>query len=143
MLCILPPGNLGGKIRQPIPELLGQRPLVHVDRDSIGLAAAILHGGGVGHGIGEVHRFTAARCQGLDTVCGDNRGQLRHICAAGQCDGNGIGGVVHRTDHTADGEAGDALGRRRGSLPLAGDSHIARRHGKASVGDGLGFAALY
>ena len=55
---ILPPGNLGGEIRQPIPELIGQRPLVHVDRDSIGLAAAILHGGGGGHGIGEVHRFT-------------------------------------------------------------------------------------
>ena len=42
MLCILPPGNLGGKVRQLVPELIGQRPLVHVDRDSIGLAAAIL-----------------------------------------------------------------------------------------------------
>lgn len=54
---ILPPGNLGGEISQLIPELIGQRPLVHVDRDSIGLAAAILHGDGVGHGIGEVHRL--------------------------------------------------------------------------------------
>ena len=43
---ILPPGNLGGEIRQLIPELIGQRPLVHVDRDSIGLAAAILGGDG-------------------------------------------------------------------------------------------------
>lgn len=135
MLCILPPGNLGGKVRQLVPELIGQRSLVHVDRDSIGFAAAILHGGGVGHGIGEVHRFTAARCQGLDAVCGDDGGQLRHIRAAGQCDGNGIGGVVHRTDHTADGEAGDALGRRCGRLPLAGDGHIACRHGKAVACD--------
>ena len=54
---ILPPGNLGGEISQLIPELIGQRPFVHVDRNSIGLAAAILHGGGVGHGIGEVHRY--------------------------------------------------------------------------------------
>ena len=41
---ILPPGNLIGKVRQLVPELIGQRPLVHVDRDSIGLAAAILGG---------------------------------------------------------------------------------------------------
>ena len=57
---ILPPGNLIGKVRQLVPELIGQRPFVHVDRNSIGFAAAILHGGGVGHGIGEVHRFTVA-----------------------------------------------------------------------------------
>ena len=43
---ILPPGNLIGKVRQLVPELIGQRPLVHVDRDSIGLAAAILGGDG-------------------------------------------------------------------------------------------------
>ena len=43
---ILPPGNLGGEISQLIPELIGQRPLVHVDRDSIGFAAAILGGDG-------------------------------------------------------------------------------------------------
>ena len=42
LLGILPPGNLIGKVRQLVPELIGQRPLVHVDRDSIGLAAAIL-----------------------------------------------------------------------------------------------------
>lgn len=57
MLCVLPPGDLVDEVRQLIPELIGQRPLVHVDRDSIGLAAAILHGDGVGHGIGEVHRL--------------------------------------------------------------------------------------
>ena len=39
---ILPPGNLIGKVRQLVPELIGQRPFVHVDRNSIGLAAAIL-----------------------------------------------------------------------------------------------------
>ena len=132
---ILPPGNLGGKVRQLVPELIGQRPLVHVDRDSIGLAAAVLHGGGVGHGIGEVHRYAVTGRQGLDAVGGDNRGQLRHICAAGHGDGNGIGAVVHRTGHAIDGEAGDALGGRCGRLPLAGDGHIACRHSKAVTGD--------
>ena len=39
---ILPPGNLIGKVRQLIPELIGRRPFVHVDRNSIGFAAAIL-----------------------------------------------------------------------------------------------------
>ena len=46
LLGILPPGNLIGKVRQLVPELIGLRPLVHVDRDSIGLAAAILGGDG-------------------------------------------------------------------------------------------------
>ena len=41
---ILPPGNLIGKVRQLVPELIGQRPFVHVDRNSIGLAAAVLGG---------------------------------------------------------------------------------------------------
>jgi len=132
---ILPPGNLIGKVRQLVPELIGQRPFVHVDRNSIGLAAAILHGGGVGHGIGEVHRLAVTGRQRLDAVGGDNRGQLRHICAAGHGDGNGIGAVVHRTGHTVDGEAGDALDSRCGRLPLAGDGHIARRHSKAVSGD--------
>ena len=130
---ILPPGNLIGKVRQLVPELIGQRPLVHVDRDSIGLAAAILHGDGVGHGIGEVHRLAVTGRQGLDAVCGDNRGQLRHICAAGH--GDGIGGIVYRTGHTVDGEAGDALDSRCGCLPLAGDGHIACRYSKAVTGD--------
>ena len=132
---ILPPGNLGGEISQLIPELIGQRPLVHVDRDSIGLAAAILHGGGVGHGIGEVHRLAVTGRQGLDAVGGDNRGQLRHICAAGHGDGDGIGGIVHRTGHAVDGEACDALGGRRCSLPLTTDAHITIRHDKAVVGN--------
>ena len=43
---ILPLGNLIGKVRQLVPELIGQRPLVHVDRDSIGLGTAILGGDG-------------------------------------------------------------------------------------------------
>ena len=91
---ILPPGNLGGKVRQLIPELIGQRPLVHVDRNSIGLAAAVLHGGDVGHGIGEVHRHAAAGRQRLDAVGGDDGGQLRHIRAAGHGDGDGVGGAI-------------------------------------------------
>ena len=138
---ILPPGNLGGEISQLIPELIGQRPLIHVDRDSIGLASAILHGGGVGHGIGEVHRLAVTRRQGLDAVGGDNRGQLRHICAAGHGDGDGVSGIVHCTGHAVDGEACDARGGRRGSLPLTTDAHITLRHGKAVVSDFHCFAA--
>lgn len=122
---------------QFIPELIGQRPLVHVNRDSIGLAAAILHDGGVGHGIGEVHRYAVTGRQRLDAVCGDNRGQLRHICAAGHGDGNGIGAVVHRTGHAVDGEAGDALGSRGGRLPLAGDVDVTGRHLEAVIRDNL------
>ena len=138
---ILPPGNLIGKISQLIPELIGQRPLVHIDRNDIGLAAAILHGGGVGHGIGEVHRLAVTGRQGLDAVGGDNRGQLRYIRATGHGDGNGIGAVVHRTGHAVDGEACDARGGRRGSLPLTTDAHITLRHGKAVVSDFHCFAA--
>ena len=134
---ILPPGNLIGKVRQLVPELIGQRPFVHVDRNSIGLAAAVLHGGGVGHGIGEVHRYAVTGRQRLDAVGGDHRGQLRHISAAGHGDGNGIGAVVHRTGHAVDGEAGDALGSRGGRLPLAGDVDVTGRHLEAVIRDNL------
>ena len=138
---ILPPGNLGGEIRQLIPELIGQRPLVHVDRDSIGFAAAILHGGGVGHGIGEVHRFAAARCQGFNAVCGNDRSQLRHIRAAGHGDGDGIGGIVHRTGHTVDGEGRNAVDGGAGGLPIAGDADVTAGHLEAVSGDRLVLSA--
>ena len=138
---ILPPGNLGGKVRQLIPELIGQRPLVHVDRNSIGLAAAVLHGGGVGHGIGEVHRYAVTGRQRLDAVCGDNRGQLRHICAAGHGDGNGIGAVVHRTGHTVDGEGRNAVDGGAGGLPIAGDADVTAGHLEAVSGDRLVLSA--
>ena len=88
---------MGGEIRQLIPELVGQRTLVHIDRNDVGLSTAILHGGRIGHGVGEVHRYAAAGRQRLDAVGGDDGGQLRHIRAAGHGDGNGIGAVVHRT----------------------------------------------
>ena len=77
---ILPPGNLGGEISQLIPKLIGQRPLVHVDRDSIGLAAAILHGDGVGHGIGEVHRLAVRRGSPPSGVRSRHRLRLRPRC---------------------------------------------------------------
>ena len=77
MLCVLPPGDLVDEVRQLVPELVGQRTLVHVNRDSIGLGAAILHGGRIGHGVGEVHRLAAAGGQGLDAVGGDSGSQLR------------------------------------------------------------------
>ena len=84
---ILPPGNLGGEISQLIPKLIGQRPLVHVDRDSIGLAAAILHGGRIGHGGGEVHCLATTGREGFNAVGGDRGSQLCHIRAAGHGDG--------------------------------------------------------
>ena len=98
--------------------------LVHIDRNDIGLSTAILHGGRIGHGVGEVHRLATAGRQGFNAVCGNDRSQLCHIRAAGHGDGDGIGGIVHRTGHAVDGEACDARGGRRGSLPLTTDGVV-------------------
>ena len=139
MLCVLPPGDLIDEVCQLVPELINQRPLIHVDRDSVSLGAAIFHGDHVGHGVGEIHCLAAARRQGLDTVGGDSGSQFCHIRAAGHGDGDGVSGVVHRANHAIDGEAGDTFSGRCSSLPLIGDRHIARRHGKEVVCDGFGF----
>ena len=96
MLCVLPPGDLVDEIRQLVPELVGQRTLFHVNRDSIGLGAAILHGGRIGHGGGEVHCLATTGREGFNAVGGDSGSQLCHIRAAGHGDGNGVSGVVYR-----------------------------------------------
>ena len=124
ILCVFPPWDLIREVSHLIPELVSQRTLVHIDRNDIGLNAAILHGCCVGHGAGEVHRFAAARCQRLDAAGGDDGGQLRHIRAAGHGDGNGVGGVVHRTGHAVDGEGRNAVDGSAGGLPLTTDGHI-------------------
>ena len=142
MLRVLPPWDLIREVSHLIPELVGQRTLVHIDRNDIGLGASILHSGRIGHGVGEVHRLAATWCQGFNAVCGNDRSQLRHVRAAGHGDGNGIGAVVHRTGHAVDGEGCDARGGRRCSLPLTTDAHITLRHGKAVVGDLHRFATF-
>ena len=124
ILCVLPPGDLIREVSHLIPELVGQRTLVHIDRNDIGLSTAILHDGRIGHGVGEVHRLATAGRQGFNAVCGNDRSQLCHIRAAGHGDGDGIGGIVHRTGHAVDGEACDARGGRRGSLPLTTDGVV-------------------
>ena len=93
------------------------RALQH-NRDSVGLAGAVLRGDGVGRAVGKVLLHAAGRTHGGPGAHGDLRGQSGQVGARGHGDGHGVSGLVDNalTSLTGDGEGYEGLFTAGGGL---------------------------